>query len=38
MALNRIDGSLFDEKAEKRMADYATEVSPLLYKSQIEKT
>lgn len=37
MALNRIDGSLFDEKAEKRMADYAAEVSPLFYQAQIEK-
>ena len=38
MALNRIDGSLFDEKAEKILADYAAEVSPLLYQAQIEKT
>lgn len=35
MALNRIDGSLFDEKAEKLLADYASEVCPSLYKSQI---
>ena len=34
MALNRIDGSLFDEKAEKLLADYASEVCPSLYKSQ----
>ncbi len=38
MALNRIDGSLFDEQAEKILADYAAEVSPLLYQAQIEKT
>ena len=38
MALNRIDGSLFDEKAEKRMADYAAEVSPLFYQARTEKT
>ena len=33
MALNRNDGSLFDEKAEKLLADYASEVCPLLYES-----
>lgn len=33
MALNRIDGSLFDEEAEKLLADYADQVCPLLYKS-----
>ena len=38
MALNRIDGSLFDEKAEKLLTDYAAEVSPLFYQAQIEKT
>ncbi|MGK7951456.1 MAG: GAF domain-containing protein [Xenococcaceae cyanobacterium] len=37
MALNRIDGSLFDEKAEKRMADYADEVCPSLYESKIKQ-
>lgn len=30
MVLNRVDGSLFDEKAEKLLADYAAEVSPQL--------
>lgn len=30
MALNRIDGSLFDEKAEKLLIDYASEVFSLL--------
>ena len=34
MVLNRIDGSLFDEKTEKLLADYAVEVCPSLYKSQ----
>ena len=34
MALNRIDGSLFDEKAEKLLVDYASEVLPILHKSQ----
>ena len=33
MALNRIDGSLFDEEAEKLLANYASQVCPLLYKS-----
>lgn len=33
MALNRIDGSLFDKKAEKLLADYVSEVSSSLYKS-----
>lgn len=33
MALNRIDGSLFDSISEKLLADYADEVCPLLYKS-----
>lgn len=30
MVLNRIDGSLFDQEAEKLLADYAAEISPLL--------
>ena len=37
MALNRIDGSLFDEKAEKILADYATKICPSLYESQIKQ-
>ena len=37
MVLNRIDGSLFDEKAEKLLADYISKVSSSLYKSQIEQ-
>lgn len=36
MALNRTDGSLFDEKAEKLLADYADEVCPSLYESKIK--
>ena len=33
MALNRIDGSLFDEQAEKLLTDYGNEVCQLLDKS-----
>lgn len=36
MVLNRIDGSLFDEKAEKLLTDYASKVCPLLYESKIK--
>lgn len=31
MALNRADGSLFDEKAEQSLATYASEAAPLVY-------
>lgn len=34
MALNRTDGSLFDEKAEGVLADYAKEVAPLVHQYQ----
>lgn len=37
MVLNRIDGSLFDEKAEKILADYASKVCPSLYESKIKQ-
>ena len=37
MVLNRIDGSLFDEKAEKLLADYADEVCPSLYESKMKQ-
>jgi GAF domain-containing protein len=34
MAMNRNDGSLFDEKAERVLADYAQEIAPLVHQYQ----
>ncbi len=34
MAMNRNDGSLFDEKAERVLADYAKEAAPLVHQYQ----
>ncbi len=34
MALNRNDGSLFDEEAEQVLASYASEAAPLVYQYQ----
>lgn len=34
MAMNRHDGSLFDEKAERVLADYAQEIAPLVHQYQ----
>ncbi len=31
MAMNRNDGSLFDEKAERVLVDYAQEIAPLVH-------
>ncbi len=38
MVLNRVDDSLFDERAEKLLADYAAEVATLLYRDRTGKT
>ena len=34
MAMNRNDGSLFDEKAERVLTDYAQEIAPLVHQYQ----